>query len=61
MTSADKEIPVCKYCGSSNVTCDSISEWDVEKQQWVQSALLDTTDCEDCGGQTKVEFKQLSK
>jgi Zn finger protein HypA/HybF involved in hydrogenase expression len=48
---------VCKHCGSDNVSVDAIMRWDVDAQQWTLAALLDNSDCDDCGGETTIVDK----
>ena len=49
-----RKIKVCSHCLSSNVTQDALSRWSVEDQKWELSGELDNTDCDDCGGQTRL-------
>lgn len=46
---------ICGHCGGDNVTRDAIAHWDVSKQAWVITDVLDNTDCNDCGGQAKLK------
>lgn len=43
--------PKCKYCGSTDITCDALARWSAEQQQWEVSSLLDNNDCDNCGGE----------
>lgn len=49
-----KIIYVCAVCGSDDVTTDALARWSVDAQDWILSALLQNTDCEACGGQTRL-------
>jgi len=46
---------VCEKCGGSNVTRDSSSKWDIEKQEWVTVGLMDNSTCEDCMDECEIE------
>ena len=54
--------PLCKYCGSSNVTRDAEASWDVHKQEWVLAAVQDQAYCPECddGGETTLIEVELS-
>lgn len=45
--------PTCRYCGSKNVSVDSIARWNDELQDWVLSSTLDSGYCDDCGEEQK--------
>lgn len=55
-----KEQPHCLKCDSTNVTVDSTSRWDNEKQEWVHSDSFDTGNCQDCGYESKFFNWKLS-
>jgi hypothetical protein len=40
---------VCSWCGSADVSRDAWASWDVEKQDWVLSAVFDNGFCHACG------------
>ena len=44
-----REKPVCRECGSDDITFDSISVWDEYRQNFVTNTVLDTTFCDNCG------------
>lgn len=46
-----KAMMQCSHCGSQNVTADALARWDVERQQWEASAILDNGNCDDCGAE----------
>lgn len=54
--SAVKEYPICKHCGSEDVTKDAIVRWDHDIQDWLFSNDLDHTDCNDCGGECSIKW-----
>lgn len=41
--------PVCKSCGSDDVTCDATARWDEDTQNWELSGLFDSKTCGACG------------
>lgn len=45
---------ICKYCGSTNVSCDGILAWDIQNQRWTIKTELQNEDCEDCGANGSV-------
>jgi len=54
----EREIAVCKTCGSENVTSDALARWDEDCQEWALECVLDNADCcADCGGQTTIVWK----
>jgi len=45
----DKPIePVCRDCGSTDLTRDALAAWDADAQQWVLSAIYESTACQTC-------------
>lgn len=45
----------CSHCGSANVTTDAVTRWNDTTQVWEISCLFDNSDCDDCGGETRLE------
>lgn len=41
---------VCGSCGSDDVTRDATVRWDIERQRWELSNVLDNGDCNACSG-----------
>jgi hypothetical protein len=39
---------VCARCGSSNVTSDTIAQWNARKQKWIVVGHYDSSECLDC-------------
>ncbi|QDK35627.1 hypothetical protein [Sphingomonas sp. IC081] len=37
--------PVCRDCGSTDLTRDALAAWDADAQQWVLSAIYESTAC----------------
>jgi hypothetical protein len=50
---------ICRECGSRDVTRDATAEWCTTTQQWVIQNVFDNADCNDCGGETKLEERDL--
>jgi len=50
---------VCSRCGSSEVTRDAVVRWSIAAQRWEVSGVFDNADCDDCGGETRLEDKEL--
>lgn len=50
------ERPVCRSCGGSDIRADAYAEWDTDAQDWDLSTTFDDFVCEDCGGETKVDW-----
>lgn len=48
-----KEKPVCRYCGSDDVTCDSVSSWNEDKQEWEHISSFDSGNCNACDNESK--------
>ena len=38
MSEQKKEHPVCRYCGSTNISADAAVRYDINKNDWVLSA-----------------------
>lgn len=52
-------LPICTACGSAEVRSDAYAEWDAENQCWSLVTTFDNTDCENCGGECRVEWVGL--
>jgi hypothetical protein len=50
----------CAYCGSRNVKRDAAVTWSVPDQAWEISSIFDNADCEDCGGETSLQERDLA-
>lgn len=48
---------VCERCGSEMVTRDAWAEWNVERQEWVLSAVFDYAFCHNCASRTDIGDK----
>lgn len=60
--SEPKKIPLCPYCKSSSVTFDTITVWNVERQDWDHNDYLDSGNCLDCGETLKnFEWETLNE
>lgn len=57
MAEPKKEYPVCAECGSMAVVRDAWAEWDHDAQDWCLQAVFDNAVCEDCDGETHLEWK----
>ena len=55
------EYPVCKHCGSRNVTTDAVLKWHLGRQCWATETLLPNADCQECGGQTTLEWRDTNE
>lgn len=40
--------PVCRSCGSDDVTCDATARWDEDTQNWELSGVFDSKTCGQC-------------
>lgn len=40
--------PVCRYCGSDNVSKEALADFDHETQSWVVRSIYDNGYCHDC-------------
>jgi hypothetical protein len=49
----------CNHCGSRNVTRDATVFWSVENQRWEPAAIFDNADCDDCGGECRLDERDL--
>lgn len=45
---AQRVEPVCKRCGSTDLSRDASAIWDSDAQQWDLCAIYDSTTCEAC-------------
>lgn len=45
--------PVCRYCGSDDVSCGTQSTWNEETQQWETSSVFDDGYCNGCEQEQK--------
>ena len=43
-----KTRPVCRYCGSDNVSKDAMADFDSDTHQWVVRYVYDHGYCHDC-------------
>ncbi|CCW16957.1 hypothetical protein EBBID32_12960 [Sphingobium indicum BiD32] len=49
----DKPVePACRDCGSTNLTRDAFAGWDSDTQQWVLSAIYQSTTCHACDAES---------
>ena len=56
-----KEVPVCAYCGSTEVSVDASVYWDIDTQTWEVSDIYDKGHyCNDCGGETRLDWRQAN-
>lgn len=50
----------CTNCGETkNITFDSTSRWCIETQALVHVEELDSNDCQNCGLENQVEFRDI--
>jgi hypothetical protein len=40
--------PVCKICGSDDITCEASAKWDTVTQRWVVAAAFPEYTCWGC-------------
>lgn len=52
-TSNPKEKPVCKYCGSDDVSVDAAAHWNQETQEWELTSTFASGNCSHCGSEIK--------
>lgn len=52
---------ICSHCGSDHVVHDSISEWNVELQDYVLITCFDSASCENCDGECRVSVVPLEE
>lgn len=50
---------VCRHCGSLDVTADACARWDADTQAWEMVTTYDNTDCQSCGGETRLEERPV--
>lgn len=50
---------VCAHCGSTDVRRNADAGWNEELQLWELVAIYDNATCEQCGGETRLEERQL--
>lgn len=57
-----KEVPVCAYCGSTDVSAEALSTyWDVSEQEWKVSDICDKGHyCNACDGETRLSWRQAT-
>ena len=53
-----KQKPVCRVCGSDEITIDGPCQWDVESQQWELTGDVyhKSEYCAECDGETRAEW-----
>lgn len=51
---------VCERCGSTNVTSDAVSRWDVPSQFWVVIGHYESSECLDCTEETDLVARDLT-
>jgi len=49
MADKPKVKPVCKACGSDEISCDATARWDIDIQNWELSGTFDSKTCDQCG------------
>jgi hypothetical protein len=52
---------VCKRCGSTNVTSDTIARWNMAEQRWVIVGHYDFCECLDCEAETNLIERTLAE
>lgn len=45
---------LCRNCGSTDVSRDAWSDWDVAAQAWLLRIVFDHAHCHACDGQTRL-------
>ncbi len=45
--------PVCRYCGSDDVTSDGPAYWSMEEQKWELADTYDSGHCNACDQEAK--------
>lgn len=56
-----KDVPVCAYCGSTEVLADASVYWDIDTQTWEVSDISDKGHyCYDCDGETRLVWRQAN-
>jgi hypothetical protein len=51
---------VCARCGSSNVTSDTVAQWNARKQEWVVIGHYDSSECLDCEQEEEIVQVELA-
>lgn len=54
-----KTTPHCSNCGSTSVLIDAWAEWDDEAQEWSIQDVFNSIFCQDCDGETSIEWKEI--
>lgn len=56
-----KEVPMCAYCGSTEVSADALVYWDINTQTWEVSDICDKGHyCNACEGETRLSWRQAT-
>lgn len=50
---------VCERCGSTNVTSDTVSRWDISTQRWIIVGHYDSSECLDCEDETDLIEREV--
>lgn len=45
--------PVCRYCGSADITCDAVARYNKHANDWELSSTFDGGNCNACGEEMK--------
>lgn len=48
--------PVCKACGSDNVSVDAGCRWSSDASAWVVASIYDDAHCDDCGDECELTY-----
>jgi hypothetical protein len=56
-----KQKPVCSECSSDAVLSDAWASWNSEEQKWELSSTFDAAHCEDCDGETSLEWVDVEE
>lgn len=56
-----KTKPVCEECGSDNVWVDATAAWDIATQKWVLESTFQQEYCEQCDGETTLEWVETNE
>jgi len=51
---------LCKHCGSTNISRDAWSNWNVDGQQWELRTVFDHAHCHECDGETTLVECELA-
>ena len=57
-TTDDYEVPHCATCGSTAILRDAWARWDPASQDYELAAVFDFAYCEDCDGETSVDWRK---